>query len=253
VKSLLVQLKLVGMLLLMMGGMLSVGNSVRAAEPSKDYWFTETLTVSDVDLPEGVTIRSFDTAASPRGLLILENETDTLLFVLSLGYKGVLVMKTPDPNWKARVNGAHEVASYLVAPNRPAYLNMEALTDLDRDLEDRNVLTSDPPAENVPSPTAQDSELLLVYDGQVIEVPFTVTYALNTNFDNGLETYQQRTAAAQATNNASATSTQQAEASATWEANKNIMLMGLLGAAGLSVIIWLVWRGVAHRKDSFRV
>jgi len=205
VESLSRQLRLIGMLLLMVGGMLLGASSVNAFEPRKDYWFIETLTIGDVELPAGVVIRTSDPKIQPRGYLILENQTETLLFVLSLGYKNVLVMTTPDPNWKIRVNAAHEVASYLVAPDRTGYLSMEALTDLDRDLEDRNMRTIAPPSENIPIPAAQSSELLLVYDGQVIVVPFTVTYALNTDFTNGSEAYQHWMANAQTTVNTSAT------------------------------------------------
>ena len=116
---------------MVMGGALWGKRSVNASEPSKDYWFIETLVLGDVKLPAGVVIRSSDPAASPRGYLDLENQTEAVLYVLSLNYKDVVVMKTPDPNYKNRLNAAHEVASYLVAPDRPARLGMEALTDLD--------------------------------------------------------------------------------------------------------------------------
>jgi hypothetical protein len=237
------------MLLLIMGGMFLGVRSARASDPSMDYWFIETLTFGAVELPEGVVIRTSDPTTLPRGYLMLENQTKTMLYVLSLSYKGVLVMKTPDPNWKARVNGAHEVASYLVAPDRPAYLNMEALTDLDQDLEDRNVLTLDPPADNVTIPAAQSSELLLVYGGQVIVVPFTISYALNTNFANSPEAYQNQMANAQVADDASASATQQANASAVLMAKNNLMIMGLFGVAGIFLIGWLVWRGVTRSKN----
>src|SRR4030042_6866696 len=104
-------------------------SSVNAFEPRKDNWFIETLTIGDVELPAGVVIRTSDPKIQPRGYLILDNQTETLAFVLSLGYKNVLVMTTPDPNWKTRVNAAHEGASYLVAPYRTEYLSMEELTE----------------------------------------------------------------------------------------------------------------------------
>jgi len=69
-----------------------------AFEPTMDYWFIETLTVSDVELPAGVEILVSNPSYQPRGFLILNNKTETLLYVLSLGYKDVLVMATPDPN-----------------------------------------------------------------------------------------------------------------------------------------------------------
>ena len=233
------------MLFLVMGAMLFGVRSVRASEPGQDYWFIETLTVSDVELPAGVVIRTSDPESQPRGSLALENQTKTLLYVLSLGYKDVLVMKTPDPNYKNRVNGAHEVASYLAAPDRPANLGMEALTDLDRDLEDRNVLNIDPPPVNLPIPAAQSSELLLVYGDQVLIIPFTVSYALNTNFDNGSEADQTRIANTQATN--IATATQEAGTSGASGMKNNVITIGLVGATILIIAGWWIWRRLSYR------
>ncbi len=141
-----------------------------------------------VKLPAGVEILASSPTMQTRGYLVLKNQTETLLYVMSLGYKDVLVMAIPDPVWKARLSGAHEAASYLAALDQPAYLTIEALTDLDHNLVDRNVLSKASPPEDVSVPAAQASELLLVYGGQVIEVPFTITYLLNTHFGNGAET-----------------------------------------------------------------
>ncbi len=236
------------MVLLMIGGMLSGAHPVKAVEPDMDYWFVETLTVSDVDLPAGVVIRLSDQSAQPRASLILENQTDTMLYVLSLNYKDVLLMQTPDPNWKSRVNMAHEVASYLAAPNRPANLDMEALTDLDRNLVDRNVLTYDSPPADLASPAVQNSELLLVYGERVILVPFMLTYGLNTNFDNGSGVEPAWKASVQATENASATATREVETSAARVARNNSWVTGLAAVVVLLTAGWLVWRGFLHRK-----
>jgi hypothetical protein len=165
--------------------------------------------------------------------------------VLSLGYKDVLVMRAPDSGYKHRVNGAHEVASYLVAPDRPANLGMEALTDLDRDLEDRNVLNTNPPPVNAAIPNAQNSELLLVYSDQVIVVPFTVSYALNTNLDDVSESDQATTTNIQATD--IATTAQEAGiASVSGMKNAEITIV-LAGATILIITGWLVWRRLSHR------
>lgn len=236
------------MLLLLIGGMQSGVRPAQTFEPGMDYWFIETLSVGRVELPVGVVVRTSDPAAQPRATLTLENQTQPLLFVMSLNYKDVLVMATPDPNWKARVNGAHEVASYLVTPDRPAYLNIEALTDLDKNLVDRNVLTIDPPPSDVPIPGAQSSELLLVYDEQVIEVPFTITYTFNPKFDNGTEADLNRMTNVQATNNASATATQQAVAFTERVVRNNKLIIGLAGVAALVGVGWLTWRGLSRRK-----
>jgi len=50
-------------------------------------------------LPEWVVISTSDPAALPPGYLLVENTTKEPLFGLSLDFKGVLVMTTPDPKW----------------------------------------------------------------------------------------------------------------------------------------------------------
>jgi hypothetical protein len=133
-----------------------------------------------------VEIHTSDPSRQPRSYMVVTNANASPVYVMSLGYKDMLVMPTPDPGWKSRVAGAQEAASYLVAPNRPAQLNIEALTDLDHELKDSNVLSIAPPPDGQPVPEAQSSELLLVYGDQVIEVPFTLSYMLNAQFDNGM-------------------------------------------------------------------
>jgi len=220
-----------------------------ACEPHPDYWYTETFSVDNVALPEGVEVLASDPAVQARGTLILRNQTETLLFVLSLSYRNVLVMETPDPNWKSRVNMAHEVASYLVAPDRPAYLDMNALTDLDHNLADRNVLELNLPPPDVGIPEAQRSELLLVYGEQVIEVPFTLAYTLNADFETGLEGCEQWQMSMQSTDYANATATQQAEAYVDRAARNTALAFGLAGVAVLTIVGLLVWRGLIHRKN----
>ena len=231
-----------------LGGMLFSARLVRASEPGMDDWYIETITVDNVELPEGISIYPCPPDVETQGCLKLENNTETILYIMSLNYKDILVMQTPDPNWKTRVDMAHEAASYLVSSSRPLYLNMDALTDLDSNLVDRSVLAFDPPPENVTIPNAQSSELLLVYDGQVIEVPFTVSYALNKDFDNGSEAYQTSTENVPATEIASATATPQAVASEAQVERSTVIVIGLVGVAALFAAGWLAWRRVGQRK-----
>ena len=239
-----VQFRLLCILFLTVIGMLYKTGPVTASEPRKDYWFTETIKTGIIDLPTGVVVRASAPENKPRGYLSLENQTQTLLFVLSLGYKDVLVMTTPDPNWKNRVNGAHEVASYLVAPERPANLDMDALAELDRDLEDKNVLSFDPPPEDLATPAEQSSELLLVYDGQVILVPFTVSYAINSEFDNGTHADHPLTAI----KDEGAAATQPSGTAPEAGARTQALFISFLGIAGMLMIGWMVWRGVFRSK-----
>lgn len=186
-------------------GALPNAPAARAYEPQRDYWFSEAITVGDTQLPDGVSVHASDPASQPRASLVLENQSDQPLYVLSLSYKPVLVMATPDPLWKSRLAGAHEVASYFVAAGKPRYLDMEALADLDPALVDRNVLSMDPPPGNLPIPAGQNSQLLLVYGEQVLLVPFSIRYSLNAQFDSGSQAYQVFMANVQASNDASTT------------------------------------------------
>ncbi len=230
------------MLLLVMGARLSAQWAL-AAEPRMDYWYRETLKLGEVELPAGVEIVAPDPFVEPRAYLALKNQNATPVYVMSLSYKDVLVMITPDPNWKGRVNGAHEAASYLVAPNHPVTLNMQALTDLDKNLEDRNVLSSDPPPNDAPIPAIQSSELLLVYGEQVIEVPFTLSYSLNTNFDNGVEGYEQSLVNTQSTGTSTAT-----QVVAERARREIFVLIGLAGVTILAISGWLIWKGLSRNR-----
>ncbi len=231
------------MLLLVTGTKLGA-HRAEAVEPRMDFWYVETLTLGDVEQPAGVEIMASDPLVEPRAYLTLKNKNATPAYVMSLGYKDVLVMTTPDPNWKGRVNGAHEAASYLAAPDHPVTLDMQALTDLDKNLADRNVLSSDPPPENLPVPATQSSELLLVYREQVIEFPFTLSYSLNSNFDSSVEGYKPPVVNAQATSDAN--STEQAPAE---RASREItLLIGLVGVTILAISGWLVWKGLSRNR-----
>lgn len=218
-----------------------------AGEPNQGYWFIETFTSGDVKLPEGVSIHMSDPAVSPRGYLLLENTTKELLFVLSLDYKDVLVMTTPDPNWENRVNSAHEVASYLATSDRAVILKMEALADLDHSLKDQNVSSDELPPANTTIPAGQSSELLLLYDERVIVVPFTVTYSLNPDFGRGSNAYPPPMASPALTLKNSPNVTQQA-AGPKSRVESAILIAVLLGTIGL-ITGWMVWRKAAQSKN----
>ncbi len=241
-------IRLTGVFLLLLGATQHNGHQASASEPKMDYWFIETLKAGGLELPAGVDILASDPSLQPRGFFVLENKTEIPLYVMSLSYKAVLVMTTPDPNWKSRVNGAHEAASFIAVPGRSAYLDMAALTDLDQNLVDRNVLSSAPPPDNQSIPAVQSSELLLVYADQVIEVPFTLTYSLNTHFDSGSLSSTQPGLNVQATGIAGSTSTQQAEALAEREARETFLVVGLVGITILAVSGWLVWRSLNRSR-----
>lgn len=221
---------------------------VSAVEPSFDYWFVETITLGEVDLPKGIAMYAVNPDSEPRANLVLENRTETPLYVLSLSYQDVLVMETPDPNWKDRIRLAHEVASYLVSPTRPVYLDVESLVDLDPNLVDQNVLRYAPPPADLAVLAPQSSYLLLVYTEQVLIAPFLISYEINANYDNASRSYQFLAESTQATESAKATATQQAEIVAAQSARNITLFIGVGAAAVLFLIIWILWRGSSHPK-----
>jgi hypothetical protein len=237
-----------GIFLTVMGGMLFGARLVRASEPGMDDGYIETITVDNVELPEGVSIHACPPDIETQGCLTLENSTETILYIMSLNYKDILVMQTPDPNWKSRVGMAHEAASYFVSSNRPLYLTMDALSDLDSNLVDQKALTFKPPPDNATIPNVQSSELLLVYDGQVIEVPFTVSYELTEDFEKGSEAYKTSTEKIPLIENTRATVTQPAVVSDAQVESSTVIVIGLAGVAALFVAGWLAWRRVGQRK-----
>jgi len=85
----------------------------------------------------------------------------------------------------------------------------------------------------------------LVYGDQVLIIPFTVSYALNTNFDNGSEADQTRIANTQATN--IATATQEAGTSGASGMKNNVITIGLVGATILIIAGWWIWRRLSYR------
>jgi hypothetical protein len=126
-----------------------------------DYWFREQITLEQGSLPQGISLSVLEAGGAERAGIRIENNTDELLFVLSLQYQQRLVEPTtPDSLYDSRLRYAHEVASYLVPPEgaRPITLSMPALLDLDPDLQQLNRLdASRPVREMVLVPAAQQS------------------------------------------------------------------------------------------------
>jgi hypothetical protein len=222
-------------------GLLFLATAVRAGTPGVGYWYLEHITLSQAELPEGVSIHSYDQTAASRGRLMVENHTSLPLYVMPLKYEDLLVMVTPDPDWKNRVNLAHEAAAYLVLPERPAALIIEALVDLDEHLVDRNVFASGPSTDSLSIPAVQNSELLLIYDQQVFEVPFSLSYTINPLFENDTGT-QTGTAYMPATFQANDRITQASEA----RPMSNVVIIGLAVLAVLLAGGWAAWK-LAHR------
>jgi hypothetical protein len=178
------------------------------------------------------------TGPTGHGAINIVNQMHIAVYVMPLIYRERLVMETPDASWEGRVRMAHEAASYMAVAGERSILSLgiRELTDLDPALEDRNVISFDPPDPNGVVPEAQQSELLLVYGEQVVVIPFKISYQLNGGFyTGGCEewfTSHQATADAQAA----------ATRAAATAARNTAVGLGVAILAMLLVIVWLFWR-----------
>ena len=57
---------------------------VSASEPGIDDWYIETITVDNVELPEGILIHLSPPGRRDTGCLKLENNTETIPYIMSL-------------------------------------------------------------------------------------------------------------------------------------------------------------------------
>lgn len=223
--------------------------AAQAFEPDPDFWYIETVTLDEASLPpdfhvfngegtveqlsEGVWLSTNRPETSLLAMIYLINRSDEAVYILSLEYRDRLIMETPDAAYEARLRGAHEVASYLVRPNsgETFALTWEALKDLDDSLKDLNPPTFNPQPSDLTPPEAQHSELLMVYGEQVVLLPFTISYAINANYE--IEEYLGPAGVPEPTGAP--------------EEKKGFdnpgTFVGVVGGIGLAALItWLVWR-----------
>ncbi len=238
----------VGMVLLAAGSLPFGRHPAREQVPAEDYLFAEIYSVSKVGSPAGLEITPSDPDLQPRGAIRITNQSEIPVYVMPLAYKDVLVVATPDANWKNRVNLAHEAASYLSAPERPAILDIAALIDLDPSLVDHNVLSSSPPAADIAIPATQRSELLLVYGEQVMVVPFALSYAVNTSFGRGLPAGQAAPSASQSVDQASPTDSASAGTADGYSNGPNRVIIGVAAVIVLVTASSLAWLAIRRSR-----
>lgn len=176
-----------------------MASTALACEPCPDTWYLETITLEATALPTAFVLSApteskerqqavwiFTTPSAARhGAIYIANQTAIPVYVMSLIHRERLMVETPDAVLAARLRMAHEVAAYMASSQSVLSLGIQELIDLDPALEDRNVLSLNPPAPNGNAPGAQQSTLLLVYGEQVVLLPFTISYQLNQAFDTG--------------------------------------------------------------------
>ena len=146
-----------------------------ACEPYPEYWFTETITFTVPALLENISIYATDPGVTPRAAFWLYNPNEDVLYIIPKKDSEQVDTGALSPT------SAEAMAWITVnAQNSPVMLEIEQLVALDSGLQDPNPVNMSRPApEAIQIPAAQHSELFLVYQDQVITVPFTITYAIN--------------------------------------------------------------------------
>ncbi len=165
---------------------------VQACEPLPDYWFAERYEFGPVNLPETI-----DLVQSPpdvaQGYFQISNHSDSPLYVLPMDSRASLVV-TAEPSITGEgltqeqtteeillIERAPDLATFVIEAGKIFTLDNESFPTLVPYIEERNVLDFSRPAFFF-LPITQRGEFLLVFDDQLITVPFTISYAINENF-----------------------------------------------------------------------
>ncbi len=228
--------------------LLTTARPAEACEPWPDYWFVETFAIESGEWPETIIV-AVNPESAVRGYLSIENNSATPLYILPREARQNIIA-TEEPIFAGEGMLAEESAAeeYLlsdIVPGLAAYIltagqyasltiSIEELPSLDPRLEDRNVLDFTRPGF-VEMPAGQRSKLLLVDDGELYEVTFTISYKLNPNFAPGdcsqEDDYFDATKAAESVHtNATTTST------------SSLLVMGLILILVFGIVGWLNWQ-----------
>jgi hypothetical protein len=164
-------------------------------KPQPDYWFLEVFHLGEVDLPAGVSV-STSPRGSARGYLKINNAADSPLYVLpNSARQSIIETAEPQIGDEDLLEGEYEVEQFVLlerVPELAVYtvddtqesglrLDIQKLGVLESGLVDRNVLESSRPSFVI-LPPAQRLKLLLVFDGTLYEIPYTLSYQLNEGY-----------------------------------------------------------------------
>ncbi|MBU0482782.1 MAG: hypothetical protein ABIG63_10345 [Chloroflexota bacterium] len=228
--------------------MLTTTRPTEACEPWPDYWFVETFAIESGEWPEAITV-AVSPESTVRGYLSIENNSATPLYILPRAARQhIIATEEPIFAWEGMLAEESAAEEYLLSdqvPGLAAYiltagqyasltLYIKDLPTLDPRLEDRNVLDFTR-LGFVEMPAGQRSELLLVYDGDLYEITFTISYKLNPNFAPGDcsqedDNFEATKAAKSAHTNAQTTSA------------SSLLVMGIILILVFGIVGWLNWQ-----------
>ncbi|MBC8497211.1 MAG: hypothetical protein ISS57_16945 [Anaerolineales bacterium] len=235
--------------ILLLGALFSPSQTARACEPRPDYWFAEVYSIGSMLLPENVIIE-LSPRNSAKGYLLIHNNSETPLYVLPQDAREtILVTKEPSiaedgfaeentPEEILLINQAPALAAFVLTNKAPLRLDIENLSALVPYIEERNILDFSRPGF-VYLPITQRGEFHLVYEEQIFSVQFTISYALNENFNPEVCGEEIEPVAQQ-------------EVILANDANSSILTSRIaftvIALVTLGAIIWLKYQGVRSRE-----
>jgi hypothetical protein len=167
--------------------------SAQTCEPQPDTWFIEIFNISSMLLPENVSIE-LSPRDSSTGYLLIQNNSEIPLYVLPQDARtAILVTAEPEiaedglaaeniPQEILLVDLAPELAAFVITQGTPLQLGVENLPGLVPYIETRNISDFRRPSL-VYLPVTQRGEFHLIYNDQLFTVQFSISYALNENFN----------------------------------------------------------------------
>jgi len=144
-------------------------------------------------LPENVTIE-LSPRESATGYLLIQNNSEIPLYILPQNARSsILITAEPElaedglaeentPKETLVVNQVPELSAFVVTNTPPLSLDVWNLPTLVPYIEARNIADYQRPSL-IYLPVTQRGEFHLVYNDQLYTVQFTISYALNENFD----------------------------------------------------------------------
>jgi len=203
--------------ILLLGIILSQSPSAKACVPRPDYWFAERYQFGPVELPESIVLVQSPPDVAQGNYQII-NRSDLPIYILPMDARPSLVATTEPSVTGEGLSDEESIEEILLLDQAPGFatfiietgemlqLDNQNFTELIPYIEERNILEYSRP-HFVYLPITQRGEFLMVFDDQLITVPFTISYALNENFSPEIcgevieATTQQEVAFAEESNN----------------------------------------------------
>jgi len=176
-----------------LGTQFSLRHQSETCEPRPDYWFAERYDFGPVNLPQSVKLVQSPPNVA-QGYFQIRNQSEFPIYVLPIDARPALI-STEAPSISGDglsdeqspeeiffLDQAPELATFVIDAGESLQLDNANFPILIPYIEERNILDFARPAFFYVALT-QRGEFLMVNDDQMISVPFTISYAINENFN----------------------------------------------------------------------